>query len=164
MIPANTVLTFDVVGTTDVTFGTSPSVVRGIVVGALQPYFDAYTVDLIVPGVLSDLLSFDWVNTPYSAVVTLQTRASYADVDDVGSVIANAFYQAVSALPTVTARNSGEPTPGSGIVTSGPGIGDALSGVFAGLQTTTIVLIVGIVGLAYVLANGRNVGALARLV
>jgi hypothetical protein len=56
-------------------------------------------------------------NWRYSAVVTVTTKAAYAKIEDVDSIVAHAFYEAGGELPTVTARGY-EPAQGPG-ATSG---------------------------------------------
>lgn len=162
MIPAGTTITFQVAGSTGIGltgFGTSPDSVRNDVTAYLSGFFDVYSVTVNAESLLQSAIEFSW-NWTYTATVTLGTREDYGSVDDIGSIVAHAFYQAGGALPTVSAPDYGEPTQGQLPVNQGPNLG----GFLQGLQGTTALLVVGLVVLVGLLAFGPNVKAIVRKV
>lgn len=164
MVPAGSLITFDVTGTTNLYLATSPVLVRGDVVDALSPFVDVNNVTVIAPTWTSDMLNGFAVNTDYTATVQITTRVDYSDISDLASIVAHAFYTAVNALPTVTAEQSGQPAQQPAIGSSGPTFTSGLGSVLSGLQGTATLLIVAIVAIVYVIATGPNVGRVARAV
>lgn len=104
MIPANTPITFTVVGDTAGLIPTSVDGVRGVVLDMLAPNF---TVQNVLVTNLRTMMggggSLYW-NWSYKATVRLTTRVEYRDIQDIDSIVAHAFYEAGGSLPTVTAN------------------------------------------------------------
>ena len=107
MLPAGTTLTFDVKGTAGQWIPRTVADVRAGVIDSLTPHAHVYDVSLTRESFLSDPENLYYWAWPYVAVVTLQSRMTYAHSDDLASIVAHAFYSAAGALPTVTARGYG---------------------------------------------------------
>lgn len=103
MITNGSAITFDVQGSTGGFLPRTVAEVRQSVIDSLTPFFVVTDVALSSSSFLSDPLHSlsDW---PYSAVVRVTMQSDYADISDVDSVVAHAFYDAAGELPTVTAR------------------------------------------------------------
>jgi hypothetical protein len=110
--------------------------------------------------------------TPYTLSIDVTVGEDYNTADDVGSIVANAFYTVSGSYPTISAISvngfsTGQSAAGGpGGVQPGRGFSDYISDFFGGLKTDTtiaLVVIVGIVVLVLVLAAyGPNVGGIAR--
>jgi hypothetical protein len=135
MIARNTVLTFDVQGTTGQWIPRTIAGIRQDAINGLAPFVDAQDVEVSAPGFLSDPVH-SLTNWPYSAVVRARVLADYRDVRDVDSIVAHAFYTAAGDLPTVTARRL-EAGQGEAGTTTGPGLGT----LFAGSALVVIALV-----------------------
>lgn len=138
MVRAGETITFQVVGTTAGIIPVDATDLRTQVVDRLGLYFLVTNAAITRGSLLSNILDFQWLHWDYRATVTIKTRLGYGDLDDVRSVIANAFYQAGGALPTVTAPGYGE--------TQGPADTQTASGTLGsigGFLTQTEYLLVG---------------------
>lgn len=136
MIKKNTVITFDVKGSTGLLPRTQNSV-RQAAIDSLTPFFTVQALSVTAASFLSDPVHAltEW---PYTATARVQVLADYADIRDLDSVIAHAFYDAAGRLPTVTAQRyeqgQADATPTSGL----------------SLSTALVLGVVAIVGLAVV--------------
>lgn len=138
MIDARETITFDVQGTTGAYLPRSVDSVRQVVIDNLTPFFDVQDVTMQTDAFTSD--PFHYIsNWPYKAVVRVVTRDSYADVRDVDSIVAHAFYEGAGELPTVTARG----------LEAGQGDPDKKVGGFS-IQTLLILAVVVIVAFAVI--------------
>lgn len=136
MVSAGTRITFAVSGVTSLYVGTTALAVQGHVVDALNAIFYVDSLTVTPPNVLTDVLNGFFVNTPYTAQVTVETRVDYAAVQDVASIVANAFANEVGAVPVVTAPAYGQPTPAPATtITTLPDFGTALQNAAAGAGT-----------------------------
>lgn len=145
MVRANSTITFSVSGTTAGLIPTNAVSVRSTVADRLSLYFDLLTLTITPPSWMQSILNVEWLHWSYTASVTLKTRVDHADIDDVRAVVANAFYTATGAMPTVSAPALGEveqPTRED----PGTGIGGFFKGLADRLQTAETVLVLGIVG------------------
>lgn len=144
MVPAGSVLTFDVLGAAGEYLPRSPQQVRSDVIAGLTPFVDVIALDITRATFAGDPLRF-LSNWPYSAVITIRTRVVHGATDDLARVIAHACYEAAGELPTV--RTRGFPPPPAtgigGIVLEGPSVGDVINPL-----ATTINL--GVIALAIV--------------
>lgn len=190
MVSPDTIITFDVQGTTDLFFATDPATVRSEVMNELSKNFDVMTAIIKPPSVIQDLMSGLFVNSPYTAVITLQTRSAYGRTSDIGSVIAHAFYNAVGALPTVNARPVAvQPSPsdqpieeqgptlgsiGTGLEGAAKGVTDSIAAAFKALEEslgkTALLLVGGLVIIVAIIAfspagreGARSVGRIRAI-
>lgn len=139
MIAKNTVITFDVQGTTG---GFLPRTVAGLrqtAIDALTPFFEVQDLSVSSSSFLSDPLHSlsQW---PYSAVVRAKMQADYGSIRDVDSIIAHAFYRGAGELPTVTARTY-EAGQGAADDRGGPSLTTALVLVAVALVALAVVKI-----------------------
>jgi len=107
MVPANTTFTLDVKGTAGQWLPRTVAELRASVIDSLTPFMHVYDVSVTRDSFLSDPENLFYWAWPYVAVVTVQTRVGYADVDDVASIVAHAFYSGGGRVPTVTVRGTG---------------------------------------------------------
>lgn len=155
MIPAGTILTIDLTGSTSLWIAVSPTDARAAVLNTLTAFFLVNNFTLNVPSGLSNALAGDFVNTPYTATVTITTRVDYAQADDAGSVVANAFYQELGAVPTFSVEGYDAPQQ-TGITTTGPSLSDGLTAFLQNLESelgsAAVLLVGGIVVIVAVIA------------
>jgi hypothetical protein len=139
MIRNGETITFDVQGTTGGGWPRTVAGVRQEVIDALTPFFEIQDVPIFTSSFLSDPFHSlsQW---PYTSTVRATMQSDYADVRDVDSVIANAFYQATGELPTVTARGK-EPGQTAADTRSGLSLTTALALVAVGLVAIAVVKI-----------------------
>lgn len=160
MVPAGSTITFSVVGTTAGLLPIDATDLRSRVVDRLGLFFTVLNCTIARGSTLGNIIDFQWLHWNYTATVTIKTRLAYGATDDVRSVIANAFYLAGGALPTVT--TAGE-TAGQVETTTGP---DAFGGL-KDLITNTELLIVGglvlIVGLVVFSPAGKTAAGALRV-
>lgn len=140
MVPSGARLTFDVQGSTGGYFIVDDTTLRNEVVQRLSAFFSAPTVEITRGSTLANIVDFQWLHWNYSAVITLKTRIDYSEYDDIGRVIANAFYNAGGALPTVTSRDAGDTqgpafTETGGVADFGASIEDLIAKTSAGVGT-----------------------------
>jgi hypothetical protein len=139
MITNGTALTFDVAGQTGPYMPRTVSDVRQTAIDNLTPYFDVVSVELKSKGFLEDpvhgILGVNW---PYQATVSARVQADYADVRDVDSIVAHAFYEGAGELPTVTAREL-EHTPGPPESTTGISLTTAIVLVAVALVAVAVI-------------------------
>lgn len=103
MIRNGQVITFAVRGTTGAYLPRSVAAVRQVVLDSLTPFFVVEDLTFKTDSVLSD--PFHALSAwPYSASVRAKMQSDYADVLDVDSIVAHAFYNGAGELPTVTAN------------------------------------------------------------
>lgn len=145
MVRAGTILTFDVTGQAGGWFAPEPGDVRAGVIDALHPYLTVHNLTLTKTSGWRDI-DFFWWN--YSARVDVQTKSDHARVDDVASIVAHAFYVGAGTLPTVT-LGAGTQAPA---VVQPPGFVDS---TLAGLQWTAVLLVGGVVVVAYFLSKSN---------
>lgn len=115
----------------------TPTMLRGEVIAVLSQRVDVIDVaietgDTIITGTLP------W---SYTARVRVRTRVAHAQASDVGSIVANAFYQGSGTMPTVTIGSGGL---GSGELPRTPG---QLPGI--PVTTTIVVAAVALLVLAW---------------
>lgn len=173
MIPGGTSLSYQITGQASVfsTFFNDAAGVRSDVISALSAYFNVQNVTVDAESALEQYENLELTAWQYSATVTLVTRSDYGSVDDIGSVVAHAFFDATGYLPTVTNPDYGEPAQQAPTTGGGTGISDAATSLFDGLKSiftnitngalselnmTALLLIVGILALVFVLANGKH--------
>jgi hypothetical protein len=156
MVAADSVLTLEAQGQTGGWIPTDDTALRAGVLNRLTPFFDVLGATITRGSTVANILDFQWFHWQYKAIVTIKTRIGYASPDDVRSIVGSAFYQAGGAMPSITIRSLGE-TQGPGIEQEGPSLG----GLFTG---TTAVIVLGLVGLVYVIAYAPNVRDVARAV
>lgn len=135
MIAHGTTITFTVIGQTGF-WPVSIASVRSDVIDGLTPFFDVQDVSLKTRSFLTDPVNYitEW---PYEATVRATVRADYGDIRDVDSIVAHAFYNAGSVLPTVTA--SGYEQNQIGNQTTGVSLTTALLAVAAVLALLAVV-------------------------
>lgn len=133
MVAAGSILTFDVQGQTGGIIPVDSTDLRSGVIDALTPKMNVNDVEITVGSTLSNVIDFQWLHYNYSAVVVVTTRVDYGQPGDVGSIIANAFYTAGGAVPSVTSRDAGQ-TQGPGITETGIIDGIDLSGIEGGIE------------------------------
>ena len=102
MIRNGTEIVFTVNGQTGQWIPRTSGDVRTTAINELTPYFDVADVQVKSKGFLEDPVHYI-ANWPYTATVRATVKADYADVRDVDSIVAHAFYNAAGELPTVTA-------------------------------------------------------------
>lgn len=164
MIAAGSTLTFRVdgqvrLGWTDVG-GQTPEDVRSEVIQSLMPYVGVQTI--VINPLTSGLTT--WT---YNAIVSVKTKTAHGAADDVGAIVAHAFYVAANQLPTVVITNTVAPnTPGGvsdypGILETinktigdlsaglGRGVGSALDE--SGLKLTLVLVAVGAIVIGVVI-------------
>lgn len=110
--------------------------VRSAVIDGLTPFFDVPDVPIVTPSFLSDPLDY-FINWPYTAKVRAIVKADYAEIRDVDSIVANAFYNAAGELPTVT-EDSLEKGQGNPDSTKGISLTTALALVAVGLVAVAV--------------------------
>lgn len=139
MIPAGTLLTFDVAGSSDL-WPHTPEGIRQSALDAMPAYFDERTqISLTTPSFSDDPLRM-FKGVQYQAVVQASPLADYGDPHDVASLVRHVFFDAAGALPTVTVR--GVDTSIGPPVKETPGIN---IGMYAGLAVVALVAIAVIV-------------------
>lgn len=164
-------------------FGNSTaSEVRKAAANELGQYFDVKDLTLTVNGIVDTLVRFEWLTSPYEARLTVATRSAYGTAGDVGSVVAHAFYNATGSLPSVSivgvdqaqgenvailpSHLAASAAAGASSLLSqlGTALGAGVDKVNSVVQGNAVILIVGVLVLAYIVAGpgGRNVGAVAR--
>ena len=94
--------TFTAVGKVGEYLPRTVEMVRQGAIDGLTPFFDVESVNLKTDTFLNDPLHVV-TNWGYIATVRATVKADYADIRDVDSIIAHAFYNAGGELPTVTA-------------------------------------------------------------
>ena len=156
MVQPNTTITIDIEGQTGGWLPIDDTDLRAGVLNALTPFVDVLGLTITRGSLLSNVLDFQWFHWNYSAVLTVRTRLGYADADDLRSIVAGIFYDRGGAMPTVTLRTFGE-SQGPGVTQTGLGLLELLTG-------TTALVVLGVVGLVYVVAYGPNVGPIVRAV
>lgn len=122
MIASGKTITFSVNGQTGF-WPQSVASLRSGVIDELTPFFDVQDVSVKTRSFASDPVNYvtEW---PYEATVRAVTRSAYADIRDVDSIVAHAFYNAGGVLPTVTAnglelgQNDPDPTTGISLTTA----------------------------------------------
>jgi len=143
----------------------------GKVTGILQPqgiFVQAHQINS--PGAISQIetLALSSFSIPIKVLMTVETDPngdSYASEDDVRSIIDNAFWQIVGALPSSTVavgstpKVTAPPAPGvtpnySGFfdcMSQGGALGDCFSSLFSNLGTGTSFVIIGIIVLVVII-------------
>lgn len=171
MIPAGTALSFRVDGGVTQGWWTSitqaPDEVRSRVIAALVPFVSPMNVT-ITPTTHISLGITDW---NYSAVVTVRTKSDHAKAEDVGSIVAHAFYEAASRMPTVVVTDETPAAAPGGVANPAPSgtgiaaIDDLLAGlkeqlglkdILQGAQTTLIILGIAAIAIAVVVLKDND--------
>lgn len=161
MIAANTTITFAVAGTTAGLVPTDATSVRSTVADRLSLYFDLLAFTLKPPSWIDGIVNVEWLHWSYTASVTVKTRIDHGDIDDVRSVVANAFYVATGAMPTVSAPSLGEIQQPPATDYPGSGIGNALEHVADKFLSAEMIVVLGIVGVVALIAfspAGKAIG------
>jgi|SRR5882672_3181880 len=130
MVRAGDSLTFDVQGETGGFVPVDDTDLTAAVNDQLAQHFQVVRNDLTRGSAFSNIVTGQWLHWSYTAVVTVRLRGDYGSPADVGSIIANAFYNAGGAIPAVTSRELGE-SAGTGITTTGPDFGSAIDDLIA---------------------------------
>jgi hypothetical protein len=130
-------IVFDVQGTTGNILPRSVASVRQAAIDALTPFFIVEDVSIDSQSALSDPLH-SLSLWPYSATVRAVMQSDYADVRDIDSIVAHAFYQAAGEVPTVTAEGL-EAAQGPANNSHGLGLTGALTLVAVGLIALAVI-------------------------
>lgn len=99
MIAANTPVSFVMTGTVRIgwfTVWTDAEDLRAGIVNALMPFMRVYSVT-VRPTSAVFIGAFDW---RYTASIVVASPSAHADVDDVGSIVANKLYEVTGDVPT----------------------------------------------------------------
>lgn len=120
MVRSGSTLTYYVEGQTGGVFRPEVGVLRSQVIATLSQHFTVREVTINVRTLLGSISALELWNYDYSAIVRITARMDYGHVDDIGSIIANAFYVAGGALPVVS--SDWHDGPFGGIETTGPPI------------------------------------------
>jgi hypothetical protein len=138
MVSAGSTLSFDARGTAGGWLPVTVDSVRQDISDALAGYFLVQSVTVNNQGSFYELEQWQYV-----ARITVRTREAYGAVDDAGSIVAHAVYDATGYLPTVGAVGS----QGASGVPSGGGIADTIADAFKGItgELNTTLVIVGLV-------------------
>jgi hypothetical protein len=164
-------LTFFVQGNISLAlFGNSTAAsVRQAAAAGLVQYFDDVQITMTVGGLIDSAVRMEWITSPYEARVSLVLRSDYGTSGDVGRVVQHAFWEAAGNAPTVSETQAAAIQRTSDTTTSttsgiSGAISSALQGIHGAIQQDAIILIVGVLALAYLVAGpgGRNVGSIAR--
>jgi hypothetical protein len=111
------------------------------------------------PSLASQLLQGNWVSTPYQLTIDGQLTQSIADTSTLGSVIADAVSHALGTVPTsysivnvngVQIAN----TPDAPVYATSQIANTVGSSVGSVLNTTTILILVAVVGLVLIAQSG----------
>lgn len=147
MVRAKSTITFAVSGTTAGWIPTDATSVRSVVADRLGIFFDLIALTIKPPSWLENVVNVEWLHWSYTASVTVKTRVDHADVDDVRSVVANAFYVATGAMPTVSIPSAGEIQQIGPIAYPGTGVdlGDPLGKLGTMFQNAELILVIGII-------------------
>jgi hypothetical protein len=108
VVKANSTITFTVNGVTQGYIPVTAKDVHASVADRLSLYFDVIALTITPPNWVKSTIGFDWLHWPYSSSVTIKTRVDHGDIDDVRSVIANAYYLSAGAMPSVSVPALGE--------------------------------------------------------
>jgi len=149
VIRANSTITFAVSGTTAGLIPTNALSVRTTVADRLSLYFDMLALTITPPSWMATVLNVEWLHWSYTASVTVKTRIDHGDIDDVRSVVANAFYIATGAMPTVSVPGAGEIQQNAPVDYPGTGIdlGAPLEKLGEWFQNTEMILVLGVLGI-----------------
>lgn len=161
MVAANTTITFAVSGTTAGLVPVDATDVRSTVADRLSLYFTVLALTVKPPSWIDGIVNVEWLHWSYTASVTLKTRIAYRDIDDIRSVVANAFYIATGAMPTVSAPALGETQQPPATDYPGSGIGDALEKAADKFLSAEMIIVLGIVGVVALIAfspAGKAIG------
>lgn len=101
MVRAGTSITYQVQGNTQSWYPPDPSSLRAGVIAFLSAYFFVETAEVNVRSVSSRIMSAEFWNYDYTAIVTVVPRSDYGSSRDIASVIQHAFYTATGGMPTV---------------------------------------------------------------
>lgn len=137
MVRNGQTITFDVQGSTGAYLPRTVNGVRQAAIDALTPFFSVQDVSIASSSFLSDPLH-SLSLWPYRATVRATVQADYADIRDVDSIVANAFYQAAGELPTVTA-NGYEASQGSADNRGGLSLTGAITLAAVGLVAIAVI-------------------------
>ena len=157
MVRAGTALTFVVAGRTAGLFPVNAGDVRNDVINRLIPFCTVDNVIINKPALGEIVDPSQWFHWDYTATVMLRPKADYGTADDVGSIIANAFYQAAGAVPTVTQGTTIVPPIGQW----GTTISDVVDSITFSSPVMLAVLLVG--GLALLVAYGPNLKGIGKV-
>lgn len=146
MIKAKSTITFSVSGTTAGIVPVDATDVRTTVADRLSLYFDLLALTIKPPSWLEGIVNVEWLHWSYTASVTVKTRVDHNDIDDVRSVVANAFYVATGAMPTISAPALGEMQQPPATDYPGSGIGDALKKAADKFVTAETIIVLGVLG------------------
>lgn len=127
MLRAGSQVTFDVQGSTGGMLPVDDTDLRNALISKLAAFFQVVNIAIVKGSMVSNIIDFQWFHWNYSATVTIVTRMDYGDVTDLRGVIANAFYDAGGAIPTVTVRGVDMPQ-GPAVTNTGIGVGSLLAG------------------------------------
>lgn len=166
MVAANTTITFAVSGTTAGLVPVDATDVRSTVADRLSLYFTVLALTVKPPSWIDGIVNVEWLHWSYTASVTLKTRIAYGDIDDIRSVVANAFYIATGAMPTVSAPALGETQQLPATDYPGSGIGDALGKAADKFLSAEMIIVLGIIGVVALIAfspAGKAIGNIRLL-
>lgn len=164
MVPAGSVLSFELRGTAGGWIPTTLDALRSDLVNYVSSYMTVQALTVQNEGSFYEQLEWQ-----FTARLTVQTWDTYGDVKDVASIIAHAVYEATGNMPSVGAVGSqGASTAGAGLAAS---IADAIQAVGTTVGQTVanalkpsvdtatsalmpILLIVGVVAVVLVVSVG----------
>lgn len=160
MIRAGTLLRFEVTGTSGWYPFLTIEQLRARVVAALASRVDVYTATLELQTLLDQLADLELVDWSFRGVVEIAPRGDFARVEDLGSIVAHVFYSVTGVLPTVSAPGRGQP--------SQPALPATATDFLRRLETdaafAVLLVVGGVVGLAWLIGYAPNVRHLARAV
>lgn len=170
MVPNGTTLVIDLTGTwAGLSNSVSVDQARADLIDSLTNYFGVGNITLTVPSFTADVIAGNFISAPYTAQVTISTRADYNAADDAGSIVANLFYNEFGSLPTFSAEGYDTPQA-SATITTGPTVASvvsslpSLSTITSSLGSVGMVLVLAIVGIVAILAFSPTGPAAARAV
>jgi hypothetical protein len=156
MVPAGSVLSFEVRGVAGGWTPTTLDSLRSDLVSYLSSYVGVQALNVRNAGAFYEQL--EW---PFVATMTVQTYEAHAAASDVGSLISHAIYEATGNMPTVGGIGSqgGMPTEtgGGGLFGSiGDAVGDLIGGATAPITSefNFILLAVGAVAVVLLVSLG----------
>lgn len=122
MVPAGSVLSFELRGTAGGWVPTTLDALRSDLVNYLSSYVTVQALTVQNEGSFYEQLEWQFISR-----VTVVTWEAYGKPEDVASIVAHAVYEATGNLPSVgTIGSQGASTPGAGLASS---VSDAIKSV-----------------------------------
>lgn len=169
MVPAGSVLTYQATIATSSSFQTADDVVQQMnqTLGQSNISMRDYHIGA---GILDTILAPVNGKLQFQLTATLQTNADFNSVSDVQSIADHGIYMATDALPLASSVPNVTIPGGASSSTGQPGQADvsaaassienSISGLFAGVQGTIMLIVLTILGLVLILGSRtRSIGA-----